>query len=721
MSFLSARTTLLTATILGALTWMSPIGAQQADVTDDSRPQRPAGGPPGGGGKGGPGGGGGQRGPRVAAAKTLPDNRPLQDLWIPPLLEGKTVELTLSANTKNFAGVVTPTLGYNKNNFWGPTLVFNQGDTVQINVKNDTQEVTTVHWHGLHIPSATDGGPHQVIPAGGTWAPSFKLLNTAGTFWYHPHPHELSQKQITLGAGGLIIVRDPQESKLSLPRTYGVDDIPVVLTSRRFKSNNQFSYDGDNDKYGDYQLVNGTLDAQVKLPAQWVRLRILNAEIERGYNLSFADGRTFYQIASDGGLVDKPVPLTKVRLMVGERIEIAVDLSRDKVGSSLDLMTYNANQPFGFPGGEPGQTAPNGGLLNNLDYRLLKINVGPATAQKISKLPDVLTQNHFPVESEVSNKRTVKVTRGTTAEFSLDGKSFDMHTTNQVVKLGSTELWTVQNSNVFGHAFHIHDVQFKIISRSKTPIADFEKSWKDTVYLPRGESVTFIAKFDDFASDTEPYMYHCHMANHEDGGMMGQFIVSANPAAVKRDDKGLIRFRDKVEHPLTAKLIAKAEGQKGNTAPTFEWQDATGKTINSKILSATKPLLVYFIEKECPCSRDAAVFINQLQAAYGNSLNVVGVVNASAEVAAEWSKVTQAQFPVIADPDCAIIDAFKAERSASTILVAPGGVIAQSNPGYNAQILADLSNKIAGYSRRAFVILNFKSAPEKLTSGCPLH
>ncbi|MEI6284098.1 MAG: hypothetical protein WCP40_03240, partial [Opitutae bacterium] len=140
MKFFSVRTVLWTAFILAALTWMSPIGAQQADNTGDSRPPRPEGGPPGG--KGGPGGGGGQRGPRVAAAKTLPADRPLQDLWIPPLLEGKTIELTLSASTKNFAGVVTPTLGYNKNNFWGPTLVFNQGDTVQINVKNDTKEVT---------------------------------------------------------------------------------------------------------------------------------------------------------------------------------------------------------------------------------------------------------------------------------------------------------------------------------------------------------------------------------------------------------------------------------------------------------------------------------------------------------------------------------------------------------------------------------------------------
>ena len=724
MKFSSVLSRLGLLALLGAVVFTIPMSAQQVDSTDDSRPPRPEGGPPNGnarGGPGGPGGQGGQRGPRVGAAKTLPANRPLQELWIPPLVEGKNLELTLSASTKNFAGVTVPTLGYNKNNFWGPTIVFNQGETAQIKVKNDTKEVTTVHWHGLHIPAEMDGGPHQLIPVGSVWTPSFKMMNKAGTYWYHPHPHELSQKQITLGAGGLIIVRDPQEAKLALPRNYGVDDIPLVLTSRRFKTNNQFSYDGDNDKYGDYQLVNGTLDPQVKLPAQWVRLRILNAEIERGYNLGFADGRTFYLITSDGGLVDKPVALKKIRLMVGERAEIMVDLSADKVGSGVELMTYNANQPFGFPGGEPGQTAPNGGLLNNLDYRILKINVGAAITPKIAKLPDVLTRNRFPVESEVTNKRTITVTRGTTAEFSLDGKSFDMHTTNQVVKLGSTEIWTVTNSNVFGHAFHVHDVQFKLLTRTKGAVADFEQGWKDTVYLPRGTSLTFIAKFEDFASDTNPFMYHCHMANHEDGGMMGQFIVSANPAAVKRDASGLIRFRDKVEHPLTAKLIAAAAQQANTSAPAFEWQDAAGKTVSTKVVNVAKPILLYFIEKECPCSRDAAVFINQLQAAYGNGALVLGIINADSDTAKEWTKLASANFTVIADPNFEIINAYQASRSASTILVAPGGVIAKSNPGYSAETVKELSLRLAQLTRVSERPMKLEAAPEKLTSGCPLQ
>ena len=214
---------------------------------------------------------------------TAETTRPFQDLWIPPAIQGKSFNLTLSGKTHSFwKGATTTTYGFNEAYFWGPTLIFNQGDKVQINVKNELAESTTVHWHGLHLPAAMDGGPHQSIEAGGTWNPSFIVKNNAGTYWYHPHPHGATQKQLTLGAGGLIIIKDPIEAALPLPRTYGVDDLPIVLTSRRFYHNDQFSYDGNNDKYGDYLLTNGTLDAQTSLPAQVVRLRILNADVERG-------------------------------------------------------------------------------------------------------------------------------------------------------------------------------------------------------------------------------------------------------------------------------------------------------------------------------------------------------------------------------------------------------------------------------------------------------
>jgi len=449
-------------------------------------------------------------------------------LWIPDTITGTTFDLTLSQTSKQLLpGAETTTYGYNGASFWGPTLIMNKGDVVQMHVTNQLIDETTAHWHGFHIPAVMDGGPHQPIAAGATWSPSFEVKNNAGTFWYHPHLHMMTKEQLIHGAGGLIIVKDPVEAALALPRTYGVDDIPVVLTSRRFQDDNQFEQSG---AYGDYMLTNGVMHAQVELPAQLVRLRILNVEVERSYNLGFSDDRTFYVIGTDGGLVDAPVPVTRVPLFVGERVEILVDLSGDAPGKSLDMQAFNGGQPFGFPGGEPGQTGMFGSLLNNTTFDVLHIVVAAATANAIKSLPTTLVKNTYWTDADVTQSRTLHITdMGPGTPFTFDGVGYDENVINQNVSLNAVEKWTISNGQTFSHSFHIHDVQFKIVSRSSGTIGVHEQGWKDVVSVPRNESVSFIAKFDDFASATDPYMYHCHMANHEDGGLMGQFLVIKKP------------------------------------------------------------------------------------------------------------------------------------------------------------------------------------------------
>jgi bilirubin oxidase len=445
-------------------------------------------------------------------------------LWIPDTLSGKTFSLTLSPSSKQLQeGAKTTTYGYNGADFWGPTLIMSKGDFVQMHVTNNLADETTAHWHGFHIPAVMDGGPHQPIAPGATWSPSFEVKNRAGTYWYHPHLHMMTQEQLTHGAGGLIIVQDPEEAALALPRTYGVDDIPVVLTSRRFKADNQFDL---TSAYGDYMLTNGTMHAKVDLPAQVVRLRILNVETERSYDLGFSDGRTFQVIGTDGGLVNAPIPVTHVTLYVGERVEILVDLSKDPVGKALDLQAFNGGKFFGFPGGEPGTTGDFGSLLNNTTFNVLHIDVAAATAGAIKSIPAKLASTTYWTDADVTKSRTLKITdKGPGTPFTFDGVGFDEKVINQNVSLNAVEKWTISNGMTFSHSFHIHDVQFKIVSRSSGAVADYEQGWKDVVSVPRNESVTFIAKFEDFASATDPYMYHCHMANHEDGGTMGQFLV----------------------------------------------------------------------------------------------------------------------------------------------------------------------------------------------------
>ncbi len=450
-------------------------------------------------------------------------------LWIPPLLTGTTTtagtefQLTVSATTKSFReGKETATYSYNNTGFWGPTLVVRKGEKVTIHVNNNLPVETTTHWHGLHVPAAMDGGPMQVVEPGATWSPTFTVMNQAATFWYHPHLHTTTAKQLALGAGGFLLVRDADEAKLALPRTYGVDDLPVVLTSRTFDASNQIQTD---TIYGDRLLANGTLNAQATVGAQVVRLRLLNAEIERAYSLGFADNRKFFVIAGDGGLLEKPVPVTRLLMSPGERYEVLIDLTKDPVGASVPLLAYNRNQEFGFPGGEPNQTGDFGSLLNNTTFEVLNLKVRAAGTEALLTIPTALITNNYPT-MEVSNSRTINITdQGPGTPFTFDNAGYDMMMINQTVKLGATEKWSVVNDFVFGHSFHIHDVQFKLVSRSSGPVGAWESGWKDTFFIQRNETVSFVARFEDFADPVNAFMYHCHMANHEDGGLMGQFVV----------------------------------------------------------------------------------------------------------------------------------------------------------------------------------------------------
>lgn len=459
-------------------------------------------------------------------------NAQYNNLWIPDTLSGKNFNLVIKDTFAQFkTGNQTITGAVNNNKFWGSTLIFQKGDTVHMNVKNTLNDSTTIHWHGAHLPAVMDGGPHQIIPPGTTWQPYWKVTNNAATYWYHPHLHDMTMAHITKGIGGFIIVRDTIESKLALPRTYGVDDIPLAVTSRSFTSANVFTItDGKTiSEYGDTLLTNGVTRAQISLPKQYVRFRILNAEIERGYNLGFSDGRTFYVIANDGGLLDTPVAVTRVKLLVGERVEILVNLGNDVVGGTVDLKSFNSGLAFGFPGAEPNKSGLNGSYLNNADFSILHIVVKAATSNAITALPTKLTTNTYWTAANATVQRNLTVTAGSgvgISEFYFDNTAFNYNTINKTVNLNAIEQWTITNSQVFSHAFHIHDVQFKIVSRT-SGVQNYESGWKDVVYLPKGETVSFVAKFEDFADSVHPYMYHCHFSNHEDGGMMGQFVVKS--------------------------------------------------------------------------------------------------------------------------------------------------------------------------------------------------
>ncbi|GBL34950.1 blue copper oxidase CueO [Filimonas sp.] len=463
-------------------------------------------------------------------------------MWIPDTLSGTNFNLDIK---DTFAQIVntgnqTITAGIN-GKFWGPTLFFNQGDTVHMNIHNFLNDSTTLHWHGFHLPAVMDGGPHQVIPPGTIWQPYWKVTNNAATYWYHPHLHTMTEEQITKGLGGLIIVRDPIESALALPRKYGVDDIPVVLTDRDFNTSNQFTV----VPYGDSMLTNGTLRAQYTVPAQVVRFRILNGAIERSYNLGFSDNRSFYVITSDGGLLNAPVALTRYLLHAGERVEILVNCSGQS-GTTVDLKAFNSTLGNFVAGGENFPNGPFANALGKIDFNILHVNIGPANGSPILSIPSTLTNNTLlnAASANITRKLTISdslasLIPGVTIlgpnAFIINHKLFDIHFNEYEVPLGNTEIWEITSSSVFGHPFHIHDVEFNILSVNGVAPVAAQAGWKDVVFIPGATGgpggstpsvVKFIANFDDYADSLHPFMFHCHIALHEDEGMMGQFIVT---------------------------------------------------------------------------------------------------------------------------------------------------------------------------------------------------
>lgn len=267
-------------------------------------------------------------------------------------------------------------------------------------------------------------------------------------------------------------------------------------------------------------------------PAQMVRMRILNASGERAFNFGFTGNFPFKQIASDGGLLNQPFDTTRVRLAPGERAEIVVNLSGMQ-GQTIHLMSYASELPMGVQGGPtmpmPPGSPPMDSPLNGIDFNIMQINVVAPTIDAVTSIPNVLENNVQFDPSTADVTRTIRFTADSImvmdGPFYFNDSSFNMERIDLVIPINHTEVWKLVNETMVGHPFHIHDVQFYLFDRNGSLPHEGERGRKDVVFVPTGDSVLFITKFEDFADSIIPYMYHCHILMHEDDGMMGQFIV----------------------------------------------------------------------------------------------------------------------------------------------------------------------------------------------------
>ena len=516
-------------------------------------------------------------------------------LFIPDTLVGPNYTLNMHKDSIQFfpLGNKSKTYAYNLNKYLGPTLIFNKGTNVNIAVNNQIGDTTTVHWHGIHLPSKWDGGPHTSIMPSASWNPTFTVMDNAATYWYHPHMHMKTAVQAIKGAAGLIIVRDPIEAALNLPRRYGVDDFPLIVQCQQYDVGNQAMPLGMQDST---ILVNGAranygYTVNANCPAQIVRMRILNASGERSFNFGFTANKSFKIITSDGGLLNAPVTLTRLRLAPGERAEILLDLNGMN-GQTIYLRSYASELPIGIQGGPtmpmPAGSPPMDSPLNGIDFNIMRINVVSQTASPVTTIPTSLTTNAVYTPSMASVTRTIRFTADSLmvmdGPFYFNDSTFNMMRIDYEIPLNSIEIWKLVNETMVAHPFHIHDVQFYLFDRSGSAPPAEELGRKDVVLVPPFDSVMFITKFEDFADTLIPFMFHCHILMHEDDGMMGQFIVKPNIVGIS--EASLNNSTVKI-YPNPAKDVVNIKIDVADITQPFQLKvyDVMGKMVYSSTLT----------------------------------------------------------------------------------------------------------------------------------------
>lgn len=419
----------------------------------------------------------------------------------------RVVEVDLTASVTRVSlveGMTTEVYAYN-GTVPGPMLEFMEGDEVIVRFRNDLPVETTVHWHGLHLPFDADGSPFHPVAAGATYEYRFTIRpGTAGTYWYHPHPNHSTGPQVARGLYGGIIVRAPDDP---LPAT--LTERLLILSDNRFlpdgsldlpeRHSHQGNIDFENGREGNVLFVNGDVLPTLEIrPGEIQRWRIINASAGRYYRLAL-EGAAMIQVGTDGGLFEVPVAVDDVLLAVAERVELLVRGGEAGTSATLQALPYNRYIPQTRPA-DWNQPRP---LLT------LRTTAGPPAAPV--RIPATL--RHVPaLDAATATATRVMVF----SQGFINGLLMDMDRVDVSSTLGATEIWQVENIVGMDHPFHLHGYQFQVIDRNGVP--EPFPAWKDTVNVPKKSVVRFIVRYANYPGK---WMFHCHILDHEDHGMMG--------------------------------------------------------------------------------------------------------------------------------------------------------------------------------------------------------
>ena len=419
-----------------------------------------------------------------------------------------TVEVSLTAAPGRLSlvpGTTSAVFAYN-GRVPGPTLDVHEGDHVIVHFRNSLPEPTTVHWHGLHIPASADGSPLDPVMPGQQHDYVFDIApGTAGTYWYHPHPDRRAGYQVAMGLFGAIIVRAQDD-----PLPASISEKLLILSDNRFRADGaadfpdvhsaQAEVDAENGREGNLLFVDGQLAPTVDIRAGEVqRWRIINASAARIYRLAIP-GQELLELGHGAGLFEKPVPRREVLLANSQRVELLVRGAGVPGGAvPLQTLPYDRYDPHTRPADW------------NETHDLLSLRTSGVASAPTVQIPGTLRAVPALDTAHVAEHRVLVLTQGM-----INGKMMDLGRVDFTARLRTTEIWEIENLVGMDHPFHLHGFRFQVLDRDGVP--EPFPYWLDTVNVPSHSSVRIIVRFDDFPGK---WMYHCHILDHEDMGMMG--------------------------------------------------------------------------------------------------------------------------------------------------------------------------------------------------------
>lgn len=474
------------------------------------------------------GGGGGSDGammnPPPAVGDALPEGQPLRPLSV---LANETAQAAQFSGTLAAAPTSATLIPGRATAMWlynnatpGPLVELREGQHVRIRLDNRLPLDTTIHWHGLPVPPDQDGNPMDPVRPGASRIYEFDVPSgTAGTYWYHSHAHQTVAEQVARGLAGPLIVRAGDDPLAHLP------EVTMLVSGLRLDGNAQISADNPMDwtlgRQGEALMVNGG-----RLPVHSVRAgttqrwRILNATSARYLRIAL-EGHPLTLVGTDGGLLAAPIAgLTEVLVAPAQRVEVLVMVNATP-NARYRLRALRYESEFM-------------GLGTYRDEELLTL----ATSAEPPATPAVIPPTLRPIaalavpgrrqrlELSESMGMGMGMMGGGMFGFLINGRSFDMNRVDLATTPGQLEYWDIVNNTSMDHPIHIHGTQFQLTSREVAGVVTPAPylAWLDTVNVPARQSATIKVR------QTMPgkRMFHCHILEHEDAGMMGVLEVRSN-------------------------------------------------------------------------------------------------------------------------------------------------------------------------------------------------